>query len=86
MITKWRLHYTNYIENGNLGRSDALSGRNCILETVAVGTVVTTWQEEERIVNHFDSDGEITGVSSLFLISWPLNLSFSHSIITNGGH
>jgi hypothetical protein len=62
MITKWRLYSRNIIENGNMGRSVALNNGNCVLEVLAVGTVATCWQEEEKIVNHYDSDGEITGV------------------------
>jgi hypothetical protein len=61
MITKWRLYSRNIIENGNMGRSVALNNGNCVLEVLAVGTVATCWQEEEKIVKQYDYEGENNG-------------------------
>ena len=65
MITKWRLMTKAFIKDGDVGRAADLWGKEeVVLDVFSTGTVVTSWQEEERRVEDRDADGHVTGVSA----------------------
>jgi len=61
MITKWRLSNKSFVESGSLGRTEALTAGACFVEMVAIGTIATSWQEVDKLVNHYNGDKEIIG-------------------------
>ena len=71
MITKWRLMTKAFIKDGDLGRAADLWGKEeVVLDVFSTGTVVTSWQEQERIVEDRDGDNRVVGVShSMGLLS-----------------
>jgi hypothetical protein len=62
LITKWQSFNSANIYDGDLGRGVNSLGNNAVLlETVAVGTTVTTYTKVQEDVEDRDSEGRVTG-------------------------
>jgi hypothetical protein len=62
LITKWQSFNSATIYDGDLGRGVKTFGNNSVvLETVAVGTAITTYMKVEEVVQERDGEGNITG-------------------------
>ena len=61
VVTKWRQSLSAVISCGNVDRSSAWRSGKLALEAVALGTTVTSWEEESKIIHHLESGGKSRG-------------------------